>query len=59
MDGDYGCLAMMLLILFAAIVGGVGVFFEWQAYVQAMEIAGAEPNISAFIGWMIAFGGNQ
>lgn len=59
MNDDYGFLKAVLLLLLAAIIGSVVIFFEWQAYVQAIEVAGGEPNIPAFIGWMLAFGGSR
>lgn len=53
MYDDDGCLGIALgLIAFVAIVGGI-MFFEWQAYVQVVDALGVEPNIPAFIGFVL------
>jgi hypothetical protein len=42
----------IVIVLLAAVIGGVIAFFEWQAYLQAIEAVGGTPNIPAFIGWV-------
>ena len=45
-----------LLVLILAVIG-IGVFelyAQYQAYTQAIKLAGGEPDFIAFIGWMTA-----
>lgn len=53
MYDDYGLLKAILGILLIVGFFCVSVFFEWQAYAQAIEVVGGEPSIPAFIGWIL------
>lgn len=44
---------LVFLIPVVILIACFGIFFEWQAYVQAIEALGAEPSIPAFIGWIL------
>ena len=50
-DDNDGCLVFLIPVVI--LIACFGIFFEWQAYVQAIGALGAEPSIPVFIGWIL------